>query len=121
MRPGRFALALLALAAASAAAAARKLPPYPQVIRCAALTETWAMQVELMSQEGSRRSDKALYWGLMSVEAARRRALPPVRYARDQKKALETARAQLAANDPAAAAELDKCVAAVPPRKPPRD
>lgn len=118
MRPGHFAVALLALAAAAPAAATRKLPPYPQALRCAALTEAWATQVELMSLEGSKRMDKALYWGLVSADAARLRALPPVRYKRDQIEAVETARAQLQSGNEAAAAELDKCVAAVPPLKP---
>jgi hypothetical protein len=111
---------LLALAAAPPAAAKRKLPPYREALRCASLTEAWAMQVEIMSLEGSKRMDPALYWGLVSADAARFRALPPVRYKRDQIEAVEAARAQLQSGNEAAAAELDRCLAAVPPRKPRR-
>jgi hypothetical protein len=108
-----------ALAAASAAGAAKpKLPPYPEALRCASLTQAWTKQVEIASDEGSRRFDKAMFWSLAAAEAGRKGGLAAARIEADQAAGTEAARAELARSDPAAGTELAACVARVPPLKP---
>ncbi len=109
---------LCALAVASTAAAKPKLPPYPEALRCAALTEAWAKQVEVASDEGRKRFDGALFWGLAASDSARHARLTAAKFKQDQLDAGALAAAELARSDPKAATELRACVARVPPLKP---
>jgi hypothetical protein len=110
---------LAALVAASSAGAAKpKLPPYPEALRCAALTEAWTKQVEVLSDEGRKRFDAALFWGLAASDSARHARLTSAKFKQDQLDAGAVAAAEIAGNDARAAAELRACVARVPPLKP---
>jgi len=107
-----------ALVVASTAAAKTKRPPYPEALRCAALTEAWTKQVEVTTAEGRKRFDAALFWGLAASESARHARLTAAKFKQDQIDAGALAAAELAGNDSRAAAELQGCVARVPPLKP---
>ena len=116
-RTGILLLGALA-ASASPAGAKPKLPLYPEALRCAALTEAWAKQVEILSEEGRKRFDGALFWGLAASDSARHARLTAAKFKQDQRESGALAAAELAKGDSSAAAELQACVARVPPLKP---
>jgi len=111
--PAAFA-ALLALAAAHP-----KLPPYPKTLRCAALIAGSLKGRDLMSAEGRVLFDAGIFWGFASADAARVAKRSHAQFKQDERTAAATAAPQVAAKDPAALAELDACLKAVPPLKKP--
>jgi len=110
-----------AFCAASAPAAAEgpPLPPYPEALRCAALTEAAATLATGTAEEAPR-FDAAVFWGLAASESARKARLPSARFKQDQRESGAAALERLKAADAAAAAELEACRRRVPPVEPAR-
>jgi hypothetical protein len=117
MRPARLfpaAAAALLLTAAAPAAPGGALPPYPEALRCAGLTEAWTKQVDQKSAEWSVRWDKAIFWGMAASEAGRKAKVSGSSFTADQVREAATAGVQLEARDAGALAELAACVERVP-------
>jgi hypothetical protein len=114
-------LALL-LAPGLAASKAPKLPPYLDSIRCAGLAEAAAKSDE---GEGGIRSSNvnfsaAIFWGMAASERARKDGLTGARFTADQLAAAAKAGSEFEAGSKAAAAELARCIARIPPDPPAR-
>ncbi|HEX8584336.1 MAG TPA: hypothetical protein VF680_07995 [Allosphingosinicella sp.] len=112
-------LALL-LAPGLAAAKEPKLPPYLDSIRCAGLAEAAAK-----SEVGGIRSSKvnfsaAIFWGMAASERARKDGLTGARFTADQLAAAARADSEFKAGSKAAADELARCIARIPPDPPAR-
>ncbi|MBV8685505.1 MAG: hypothetical protein JOZ90_16570 [Alphaproteobacteria bacterium] len=110
----RLLLAAVALLGGPALAKGKPLPSYPHALRCAALTEAAAKQVEPNSAEERLRFDRALYWGLAASEVARKAGLTSARFKQDQEEAGAAASAELAAPSAQAETELATCARQVP-------
>jgi hypothetical protein len=102
----------------SAAGAAGPLPPYAESIRCAGLAEAESKRHKPMSAEGRRLYDAALFWGLAASEAARKDKRTAKVFTADQRRAAARAKRELRSEGRAAKAELDACLARVPPLNP---
>ena len=90
------------------------LPPYPEALRCAALTEASARLANPKSEEGRERFDKAIFWGMAASEAAQKAKLTGARFTRDQLDWGAVALAELKAGKRSALAELEACRKRVP-------
>ena len=108
------AAAFLLAAAAPQGAPAGPLPPYPEALRCAGLTEAWTNQVDQKSAEWNVRWDKAIFWGMAASEAGRKARVSGKTFTADQVREAAEAGAQLEARDAGALAELAACVDRVP-------
>lgn len=90
------------------------LPPYAESIRCAGLAEAASQASDGRSQEGRRLFDAAMFWGLAASEGGRKEGVAAGTFKSDQVSARLRAAGELAPGA-AAKAELDACVARVPP------
>ncbi|HEY0112631.1 MAG TPA: hypothetical protein VGB59_05695 [Allosphingosinicella sp.] len=113
-------LLLAALIATPSFAEAKKrpLPTYAHAVRCAGLTGAWMREVPEASEEGLKRFDRALFWGLAASEVARRNKLTAARMEADTQGSVARAQSEFGGAGPVAEAarrELGACVAEVPP------
>ncbi len=100
----------MALAAALSQAGAPTAPAsYEAALRCAGLTQAASELEGGESREGRRLYDAALYWSLTLVQTAPAAGRGPEAVDRDQTRARIRAVRELAAEDPAALAELRGC------------
>ncbi|HEY0027661.1 MAG TPA: hypothetical protein VGC35_07305 [Allosphingosinicella sp.] len=113
-------LAIALLAAPGLAAAKPKLPPYAESIRCAGLAEAASRR-----EEGGVRFSKvnfsaAIFWGMAASERGRKDGVTGARFDADQRAAAAKADSEFEAGSNAAAAELARCIARIPPDPPAR-
>lgn len=106
--------AFLLVAASPPGAPAGPLPPYPEALRCAGLTEAWTKQLDQKSPEWSARWDKAIFWGMAASEAGHKAKVSGKSFEADQVREAAEAGTQLEARDEGALAELAACVDRVP-------
>jgi hypothetical protein len=102
------------LGAAAPGKPAGPLPPYPEALRCAGLTEAWTKQVDQKSAEWSERWDKAIFWGMAASEAGRKAKVSGSTFTADQVREAAKAGGELDARNEGALAELAACVERVP-------
>ena len=105
--------------ALGAAGQAGQLPPYAESIRCAGLAEAASAESDKDSEAGRKLFDAALFWGLAASEAGRKDGIPAATFSSDQIAARTRAAGELGPSNPGAAAELEACLARVPPPKKP--
>lgn len=90
------------------------LPAYADASRCAALTAAHQHALGDEAAESGAAYDASLFWSLAMSERARKDGISSARFERDLLEATGRAEKQLAAKEPAATAELARCVARVP-------
>ena len=118
MKPLIFLAAAAVLVSPAAAEAKRaKLPPYPEALRCAALTNASMRQAKALNEESIDAFDRALFWGLAAADSARKAKISAPSFEAELEKASVEARAQLEGGHASAGAELADCVRRVPPLK----
>jgi hypothetical protein len=104
----------MALFVAPGVSAQGKLPPYPEALRCAALTHA-ALVLGKGTPQESQLFDHVIYWGMATADAGR--AAGKAAKAVDAEVERDSAALQpkLRAGDGATAAALAGCVSRVPP------
>jgi hypothetical protein len=103
----------VALFVSPSVSAQGKLPPYPEALRCAALTHA-ALAVGKGTPQESQLFDHVIYWGMATADAGR--AAGKAAKAIDSEVARDSAaiQPQLRSGDGATTAALASCVARVP-------
>lgn len=92
-------------------------PPYRESLACAAYTNAASQLTDITGdQEAAAKAfDAALFWGLATMDAARRDGLTAKAAEADQIRERDRVKPLLAAGDATATAALDACVRRVPP------
>lgn len=90
------------------------LPGYTDASRCAGLAISHHRRLGHDDPASRAAFDVSLFWSLTVGERARKDGVPHAQFERDLAAAADRAARELAAKDPAAAAELDRCAARVP-------
>lgn len=109
------------LAAAAAAAlfvspgvsAQGKLPPYPEALRCAALTSA-AAKLGRSTPQASQLFDHQIYWGMAAADAGRATGKSARTVDAEVTREAAAAEPKLQAKDGGSTAALAACVARVP-------
>ncbi|RYY44767.1 MAG: hypothetical protein EOP59_05625 [Sphingomonadales bacterium] len=90
------------------------LPYYADATSCAALVTAQYQALDERAPQSRAAYDAMLFWSLAMSERARKDGLTAARFERDLADATKEAGRRLAAGDPAATADLARCVARVP-------
>lgn len=107
------ALVLLLLAAVAGP------PPYPESLACAGYTHAASQLSDITGDHdaSAKAFDAAIFWGLATMDAARRDGLTARAAEADQIRERDRVKPLLAAGDAAARAGLEACVERAPPLK----
>ncbi|MBX3595170.1 hypothetical protein [Sphingomonas sp.] len=97
-----------------AGAAQAKLPPYPEALRCAALTHA-ALQIGKGTKEEGVLFDHVIFWSMASADAGRAAGKKAKEVDAEVEGASAAIQPKLRAQDGATVADLAGCVARVPP------
>ncbi len=113
--PDRFltAIATAALFIAPAATAQGKLPPYPEALRCAALTSA-AAKIGKDTPQSSQLFDHVIYWGMTAADSGRAAGKTARAVDAEVDREAGGVEARLRAQDGGTAAALADCVRRVP-------
>ncbi len=97
-------------------AASASLPPYPESLACAAVTQAASELAKdpVTGIPASPQFDHAMFWSFATMDAARKAGLSSAQAEADQKRDRAVEKALLAAGDASARARLAACVARVP-------
>lgn len=94
-------------------ASAQKLPPYPDALRCAALTNA-AAKIGKGTPQESQLFDHVIFWGMAASDAGRGAGKTAKAVEADVARDAAAAESRLRAQDGATAAALAACVRQVP-------
>ncbi len=98
---------------ASSGASAQKLPPYPDALRCAALT-TAAAKIGKGTPQESALFDHVIFWGMAASDAGRGAGKTAKAVEAEVTRDAAAAEARLRAQDGATTGALATCVRQVP-------
>lgn len=89
------------------------MPPYPEALRCAALTHA-ALTVGKGTPQESQLFDQVIYWGMATADAGRAAGKPAKAIDSEVERDSAALQPKLRAGDGAATSALAGCVARVP-------